>query len=113
MNKGGVQSMKQREMVFSWGCNRNHQLALAPLELEQVEQVNEPELVECLLEYQFIRKIKCQGNKTMVLVDEPNTLLVFCKAERVVEELRQRRQRRAFQVRSLVNSECHIRISDP
>lgn len=68
-----------KQMVFAWGCNTNHQLGLFPLQQEQVAQVNEPTIVEELLQYSHIRKTKCQGNTTMVLVDSPNALLVFSK----------------------------------
>lgn len=41
--------------------------------------MNEPTIIEELLQYSHIRKVKCQGNTTMILVDSPNTLLVFSK----------------------------------
>jgi len=68
-------------MVFSWGCNKNHQLGLYQLQQEQVELVTEPTLIEELLQFNHIRKVKCQDDKTMILVDEPNTLLVFSKRD--------------------------------
>jgi len=40
---------KQKQMVFSWGCNKNHQLGLFQLQQAQVEQVSEPTLIEELL----------------------------------------------------------------
>lgn len=75
----GNRHRSQKQMVFAWGCNTNHQLGLFQLQPEQVAQVNEPTIIEELLNYSHIRKIKCQGNSTMVLVDSPNTLLVFSK----------------------------------
>jgi hypothetical protein len=45
--------------------------------------VREPTLIEELLQYNNIRKIKCQEDKTSILVDEPNTLLVFTKRAKV------------------------------
>lgn len=74
-------------MVFSWGQNSNHQLGLSTLDRDQPLVVKEPALVEDLLQFSCIRKVKCQGNKTMVLVDEPNLLLVFSKKDRVTESL--------------------------
>lgn len=68
-------------MVFSWGCNKNHQLGLFQLQQDQVEQVHEPTLIEELLQFDHIRKVKCQDDKTMILVDDPNTLLVFSKRD--------------------------------
>ena len=70
-------------MVFSWGCNKNHQLGLFQLQPDQVDQVNEPTLIEELLQFNHIRKAKCKDDKTMILVDEPNTLLVFSKRGRL------------------------------
>ena len=72
---------KQKQMVFSWGCNKNHQLGLFQLQQAQVGQVSEPTLIEELLQFNHIRKVKCQDDKTMILVDEPNTLLVFSKRD--------------------------------
>jgi alpha-tubulin suppressor-like RCC1 family protein len=66
-------------MVFSWGCNTNHQLGLFQLQEEQVDIVSEPTLNEELLAFNHIRKIKCEDDKTMILVDEPNTLLIFSR----------------------------------
>jgi len=74
---------KQKQMVFSWGCNKNHQLGLFELQQDQVEAVGEPTLIEELLQFSHIRKVKCQDDKTMILVDEPNTLLVFSKREQL------------------------------
>ena len=50
---------KQKQLVFSWGCNLNHQLGLFQLQQDQVEIVREPTLIEELLQYISIRKIKC------------------------------------------------------
>lgn len=79
-------------MVFAWGCNTNHQLGLFQLQPEQVAQVNEPTIIEELLQYSHIRKVKCQGNSTMILVDSPNTLLVFSKRSSD-DDLGQRQER--------------------
>jgi alpha-tubulin suppressor-like RCC1 family protein len=68
-------------MVFSWGCNTNHQLGLFQLQNEQVDIVTEPTLIEELLAYNHIRKVKCENDKSMILVDEPNTLLIFMKRQ--------------------------------
>lgn len=68
-------------MVFSWGCNLNHQLGLLSLGEDQPDCVYEPTLVEDLLQYSNVRKIKCTSDQTMVLVDSPNTLLVFSKRD--------------------------------
>ena len=46
-------------MVFSWGCNKNHQLGLFQLQQPQVVQVGEPTLIEELLQFNHIRKVKC------------------------------------------------------
>lgn len=66
-----------------------------------MEQVNEPVLVEDLLQYASIRKVKCVANKTLVLVDEPNTLLIYSKKNQVQDHLRRLQERRAKAVRSL------------
>lgn len=77
---------KQKQMAFSWGCNKNHQLGLFELDQDQVWAVGEPTLVEQLLQFMALRKVKCQDDKTMILVDEPNTLLVFSKREELGRE---------------------------
>lgn len=56
-------------MVFSWGSNHNHQLGLFQLSKDQVDYVPEPTLIEDLLQFDFIRKIKCHNDKTLILVD--------------------------------------------
>ena len=68
-------------MVFSWGSNHNHQLGLFQLSKDQVDYVHEPTLVEDLLQFNYIRKIKCQNDKTLILVDQPNTLIIYSKRD--------------------------------
>lgn len=72
---------KNKEMVFAWGCNLNNQLGLFNGGEEQPEAVPEPTLIEDLLQYSHIRKLKCTADQTIVLVDSPNTLLIFSKRD--------------------------------
>ena len=83
-NQADHNSYQKFNMVFSWGLNTNHQLGLFLQEEDQPEVVPQPQLVEELLQYSHIRKLKCEGNKTMVLVDEPNRVVVFASRQRVV-----------------------------
>jgi hypothetical protein len=77
---------KSKEMVFSWGCNHNNQLGMIHFGQDQPDCMYEPTLVEDLLQFTHIRKIKCVADRTMVLVDSPNTLLIYSKRDNIREK---------------------------